>query len=612
MWRPPGIFNIGNDRTAPPEVRRLRAASRIINTLFVLALLGTVAYASAVATDFLEIRDNLQHHMATVVRKGDVLGRLRAAVGYGGFIHDFKNYVLRQEGFRPRQLALDLAEYRALVGEYRTLGVSPAERKALDDIEHTFDAYAAMIPKAEKAAADGLTPTETDRIVKVDDTAALAAFETLHKLWREGRERYSRGLEASVEDGFKDLYAAACALPVFILVGAGLIWFQRRLVREIRSYAEVSERLAATDALNRAVLDGVAHAIIGADAEGNITVFNRAASEMLGYTPDEMIGRHASVFHDETEVARRAAALSAETGQGIKPGPDLFGRLIGGGEPYTAEWTYIRKDGGRVPVMASLAVLGDPEDPRHGIVGIAYDIADRKKLEHMQHEFVSTVSHELRTPLTSIVGSLSLVQGGAAGDIPEKAQTLVDMARRNSERLIQLVNDILDVERLMTERMTFEFAVEPVQEMIDDAVATNGDYARMRGVELVAAERIDARVRADRKRIAQVLANLLSNAAKFSPDGAQVEVAAEVDGDYVRIRVVDHGTGIPPKYRERAFDRFWQVDSSDTRAKEGTGLGLSIAKAIVERHKGTIEIEDTPGGGATLAFTLLLAGGAAD
>ncbi len=608
----PSFYDFDETERKPPRLRELKVVSRLVNAIFALAILGTATYAASAARDFLAIRDDLAHHMATVVRKGEVLAKLRSAIGYGGFIHDFKNFVLRQEDYRTAQLANDLATFRLMLNEYRGLEISAEERNALGDIEQTFAAYEQMIAIAQEYAAEGRTPAETDARIKIDDGPALRGFATLHAAWHEGRDRYSRGLAKGIEKSLDELQIALFGIPLFILVGIGLVWFQRKLAREIQAYSAVSDRLDAADALNRAVLDSVNYAIIGADAEGRVTVFNRAAQQLTGHDPEAVMGRDApSTFLDPTELETAAAKASEEHGRTIPPTIELFHLILAEEGTHSGEWIFLRADGNRVPVYLSISMLKSG-DETVGYVGVAYDIVERKKLENMQREFVSTVSHELRTPLTSISGSLSLIQAGVAGEISEKTRDLIDIAHQNSQRLLMLVNDLLDIERLQADRMTFEFHEHRLAGLIAAAAAANAAYAASRQVriEIVQAPDDSVKVLADEDRFLQVMANLLSNAAKFSPDGGAVEIRAGVADGSAEVAVTDHGPGIPAKHYERIFDRFWQADSSDTRAKQGTGLGLAIAKGIVEHHGGEIRISETPGGGATFTFTLPLAGSA--
>ena len=236
--------------------------------------------------------------------------------------------------------------------------------------------------------------------------------------------------------------------------------------------------------------------------------------------------------------------------------------------------------------------------------------AERQRAEaasQVKSQFLATVSHELRTPLTSIRGSLGLVVGGAAGELPARASGLVGIAHKNAERLVLLVNDILDIEKIESGRM--EFRNEPVDlvELVQAAVEANQGYADAHGVRLRAAVGpAEAPVAGDRDRLMQVMANLVSNAAKFSPRGAEVTVAldAAADGRRWRLTVADRGPGIPEAFRGRVFERFAQADSSDTRSKGGTGLGLSITRAIVQHMGGDIGFVTAPGEGTTFHVEL--------
>lgn len=239
------------------------------------------------------------------------------------------------------------------------------------------------------------------------------------------------------------------------------------------------------------------------------------------------------------------------------------------------------------------------------IYAVARDITERKKIEQMQNEFVSTVSHELRTPLTSIRGALGLVAGGVAGEIPPKARELVDIAYKNCERLVQLINDILDSEKIASGKMKFNIRAVEIMPLVQQAVEANQPYATQFGVNIRIAEALpETCILADPDRLIQVLNNLLSNAAKFSPRNGAVTVAVRHRGGSVHVAVSDHGSGIPPEFHERIFQRFAQADASDTRQKGGTGLGLSIARTIIEKLGGKIDFVSEPGKGSTFYFEM--------
>ena len=232
---------------------------------------------------------------------------------------------------------------------------------------------------------------------------------------------------------------------------------------------------------------------------------------------------------------------------------------------------------------------------------------ERKRLERLKDEFVSTVSHELRTPLTSIAGSLGLLMGNAAGSLPKSAERLLEIAHTNSVRLVRLVSDILDIEKLESGHVAFDLKKIQVRPLVEQTVEAIRGYAEGHRVKV----RIEAvvavdDVRADADRLAQVLTNLMSNAIKFSPPDGEVVIAVENEAkvNVVRITVRDHGPGISFDFKSRIFERFAQADATPARRKGGTGLGLSIAKQIIDRLGGEIGFADAPGGGTVFHVEL--------
>ncbi|MBV8879366.1 MAG: response regulator [Planctomycetaceae bacterium] len=236
---------------------------------------------------------------------------------------------------------------------------------------------------------------------------------------------------------------------------------------------------------------------------------------------------------------------------------------------------------------------------------LAKEAAERKRLEQVKNEFVSTVSHELRTPLTSIRGSLGLLAGGAVGKFEPTAKNLIDVALRSSERLIRLINDILDIDKLEAGKLQFDIRPMDLVALVEHALQATGDYARPLGVRFTLVEAPPSvQVLADSDRLTQVMMNLLSNAAKFSPRDASVDVGVRARGGLMRVSVRDRGPGMPEEFQKKIFQRFAQADTSDTRQKGGTGLGLSISKAIIERLGGRIGFDTKVGEGTTFYFEL--------
>ncbi|MCH8531041.1 MAG: PAS domain-containing protein [Saccharospirillum sp.] len=270
------------------------------------------------------------------------------------------------------------------------------------------------------------------------------------------------------------------------------------------------------------------------------------------------------------------------------------------------EKEYIRKDGSRYPVRLQ-GMLSQDADGRAVIWSLIEDISERKRVERMKNEFISTVSHELRTPLTSISGALSLIASGVSGELPDTVMKVLDIAQRNSQRLGLLINDLLDMEKLVAGKMELNMAVQPVLDIVRTALADNQAYADRFAVTLELIEpRQNPGVNVDAGRLEQVLANLLSNAAKFSPEGEAVQTEVRVEKDQVKVTVKDRGPGIAASFRPRLFEKFSQADASDRRSKSGTGLGLAISKELIEQMGGSIGVYSVEGQGAEFYIELPL------
>lgn len=273
-------------------------------------------------------------------------------------------------------------------------------------------------------------------------------------------------------------------------------------------------------------------------------------------------------------------------------------------ERYAQEFRLVLKDDNERWVRTAGLFQRDEDGIAQRIIGVAWDITELKRVARMKSEFVSSVSHELRTPLTSIRGSLGLISSGAVGELPGAVKELIDIAYKNSERLSLLINDILDIEKIESGKMRLDLQHYVLRPLIEQAVESNQGYAQHFSVQLQAQVDTGSAVAVDADRFMQVMANLISNAIKFSNSGDVVEVAAMSVPGRVRIEVRDRGIGIPLEFRERIFQRFSQADSSDTRMRGGSGLGLAITKTLVNKMQGQIGFFDREGGG-TIFFVEL-------
>ena len=343
------------------------------------------------------------------------------------------------------------------------------------------------------------------------------------------------------------------------------------------------------------VIENVVDGIITIDEKGNIITFNQAARKMFGYQDSEVIGYNVKMLMPDPYHSEHDGYLHNHMTTGVK-------KIIGIGREVIGR----RKDGSEFPL--DLAVSEVKMDDSIHFIGITRDVTERKRIELMQKEFISTVSHELRTPLTSISGSLGLILGGVTGELSDKTRALITIANNNSERLIHLINDILDIEKISAGKMHFDFAVVDLLPLIKKSLEENKGYGEKLDVSftLVTGTQTEVNVRVDEKRLLQVMSNLLSNAAKYSPSGGQVEIKVETINDNARISVHDNGKGIPEAFKPKIFNKFSQADSSDTRKKGGTGLGLNITQAIVLQLKGSINFDSDTEQGTTFYVDLPL------
>jgi PAS domain S-box-containing protein len=360
---------------------------------------------------------------------------------------------------------------------------------------------------------------------------------------------------------------------------------------EARVKARTNE-LEMSEVSQRAIVENIIDGLITIDSKGNITSFNPAASKIFGYSVDEVMDRNIKILMPEPYNSEQDGYLHNYLTTGVK-------KVMGLGREVMGK----RKDGTTFPMDLSVSEMMINEE--HMFTGIVRDITERKKVEQMKSEFISTVSHELRTPLTSIRGALGLVMGKAAEQLPPKMLKMLQMANRNSERLTLLINDILDLEKIESGNLEFDFTSTDLIQLAQQAMADNEGFASQHKVKLKLDTDLEqAFVLGDSHRLMQVFANFISNAVKYSHDNGTVKITVVSNDVGYRVAVHDNGSGIPEEFRHRIFQRFAQADSSDTREKGGTGLGLSITKAIVERHGGNIDYESELSKGSVFYFDL--------
>ncbi|MDB5359583.1 MAG: hypothetical protein JWO51_880 [Rhodospirillales bacterium] len=370
---------------------------------------------------------------------------------------------------------------------------------------------------------------------------------------------------------------------------AGFIGLQlSRVAERLAAAGRLAEREGRLSAIYDSVLDG----IITINVSGTIETMNSAAETLFGHPPGGLLRRNIRLLMAEPFACAHESELARHMADGSGAFLDTIREMEG-----------LRADGTSFPM--EVAFTDAALDDRHLLVASVRDITERRAIDRLKNEFVSTVSHELRTPLTSISGALALMAKGTAGAISDKAMGLVTIARSNCDRLVRLINDILDLERIEAGNLVFEFEPVDMAELLRRAVRDTAEYAEKYRVGLeIAATDPGAVVWGDQHRLLQVLDNLLSNAVKFSAEDAAVTLTLSRRDGMAHVAVSDRGRGIPDEFKTLVFQKFAQADASDSRQKGGTGLGLSIVKTIVERHGGRIGFSSEAGVGSTFWFDL--------
>ena len=365
----------------------------------------------------------------------------------------------------------------------------------------------------------------------------------------------------------------------------------QRLERQLVELEEARRQVEASGRKLALFAERAPIAVLELQPNGTVAEVNHAAEILFGFAAAELVGASAKKLirpdlHGDFDRVWQSLVGARESVAGLK-------------------LTHPRRDGVELVCEWTITPLVNVERQVIAVIAQGRDVTAQLEAERMKKEFTSTLSHELRTPLTSIIGSLQLVTSGVMGELDKEVAELTAVAERNGQRLLDLINDILDIEKIESGKLTLAPELFAVDELVRESMVLNKGFAERFRVRFQAhGDTAERKVHADRKRLLQVMTNLLSNAAKFSPEGGVVDITTEDAGPNVRIAVHDRGGGIPEDFRSRIFGRFTQADSTATRQKGGTGLGLAICKRLVEVMHGRIGFQDRAGGGTTFWFEL--------
>jgi len=423
----------------------------------------------------------------------------------------------------------------------------------------------------------------------------------------------STASQAKFRHQIKIALISGVALNIILTIGVALA-FSKNIVRRLQLLVDNSYRLASNLPLNkpigggdeistldtsfhtmaeelneaqrkeRALLNNAVDVICSIDTTGKFTAVSPASEQVFGFSEYELLGKNLTKIVHKDDIEHTQQALE---------------RIMSGSKEPPFESRVVKKDHKIIDVL-----FGAHWNPtENSIFCVAHNITERKDAERMRQEVVQMVSHDLRTPLATIQTFHEMLETGMFGELTGRGQQLLKKADINTSRMLGLINDLLDIEKIKAGGFEIFPETIPVQDTLETAVKSISDWAMEKGV-LVTTIPTTLEFYADDKRIVQVLVNLLSNAVKFSPHGGTVAVSAEETGSRILIKVIDEGRGVPEELRERIFDRFQQVQASDAKEKGGSGLGLAICKAIVELHGGKIGVEPNGSQGSVFYFTV--------
>lgn len=351
-----------------------------------------------------------------------------------------------------------------------------------------------------------------------------------------------------------------------------------------RLFHNMAQAVSSANEKERAILENTADVICSLSLRGKFLKVNRACHQFVDYSSDDLVGRNiAEIVHPEDLSNVKQSLHGIETTK----------------KASTFECRLVAKDGRSVETLWTV----NWSDLEGEFFCVVHDETKRKEMEALKQEFIEMVSHDLRTPLNSTRGILELMLRGAFGELPQTAVDKVHVAVANTDLLVTLVNELLDLDRLESGRMPMHFKNVALSLIIERAIDAVANVAETLTIQ-IEAHASDLVVLGDEHRLVQVLINLLSNALKYAPSGSIVNISvAEID-KMAEIRVSDKGKGIPARFHKSIFERFRQVEIADANQRGGTGLGLSIAKAIVELHGGEIGVDSQEGAGSTFWFRI--------
>lgn len=577
----------------------------ILAVVSISALLFSVwGYSSSIQAYLSRISDSWSIYSDSPSKKGALLNDLRGIVGYGGFIHDFKNYILRHDE-RYREWTLEsFAQAEDVLAEYRVQDLSRVEQDALDSFEETLKVYREKLDVATRMIAENAGIEEIDAAVKVDDTAAVMGLNVLANVWIRTQSQGSDAVNAAIERALKDLKQFGLVIVVAAITLSIVGTLIYHLYRETR---QLLRRVQLSESRYHSIVNNTTDCIVTTSGTGKIETFNRVAEAIFGYREVELLGEDVSILLDPNErLAHKSFIQNSKLYES---------RIVDQARGLLA----CHKDGTLFPIELSLGVFA--LDGERKFVGVIRDITVRRAAEQMlmtakleaenasaaKSRFVANVSHELRTPLNAIIGFADMIAMEPFGKVGhEKYHEYANDIMNSGHHLMAIISDILDVSKIEEGKFVLAKEDTSIADLVGGSLKTVEKAAKDKNIEIVRAIDVGSdSFFCDPTRVRQVFINILDNAVKFTPPGGRVDIDVRDKGvTHIRITISDTGPGVAVDKIASIMRPFERISSDTKREEEGAGLGLPIAKHLTELHNGTLTFSSEVGVGSTVTIIL--------
>ncbi|MRG72885.1 response regulator [Alphaproteobacteria bacterium HT1-32] len=549
-----------------------------------------------------DINDTWVNQNEKSLQKVDALTQIHRHLGYGGFIHNFKNYVLRKDPQYLEAAHSDLSFVSNAINDLRLILLDPNDQAALGILTNTLEEYRENLIEVSKEVTSGATPAELDKIAKVNDRAALAAMQMLiNDIFTESSQSQAV-TSAAIERTLSVLLLGLFALPAILIASWGSVVLIRRLVATQTAFDKERRRL-------KLMVDNIDQGITMLDADLNHVVMNDKFNEIAGYPKD--------IVHVGTpmEAAVRYDAERGELGTGDVE-TIVRERLSQARKSEALDYTRIRSDGTVLDVRRNpiegggfVTTFTDVTEQVRSEEALAAAKSEAEAANAAKSQFLANMSHEIRTPMNAIIG---LSHMALKGDIDSRTRDYLSKVHGAARSLLGVINDILDFSKIEAGKLTVEDVPFLLDDVLQGVTTLVADSATEKGLELVFWTEPDVprSLVGDPLRLGQIITNLLSNAVKFTEKGEIIVrincLSCDNDSARLSVSVSDTGIGLTEDQINRLFTSFSQADGSTTRKFGGTGLGLSICKRLIELMGGEINVTSEPDIGSTFAFTVSL------